>query len=258
MPGTRFFARIRTMQKIKLLSKTPAAASQVFLDFERPEGYGFRAGQFARIGLELPGSEEPLFRAYSIASSPEEKDRLRFLITVVEGGALSPRLALLEPGDEVLLDGNSEGNLLASRIPGGETLWLFGTGSGIAPFLSIIGSPGTWEAWKDVVLVQSVREAKTGAVTKGLQAKDFPGTLTALVTTTRETGTAELSGRIPALIESGGLERFTGRTISPEKARVMLCGNPDFVAATRAVLKARGIVSPRFGRPGTLLAENFF
>lgn len=202
-----------------------------------------------------------MIRGYSIASAPENPV-LEFFITEVEGGALSPRICALEPGDEVLLDGDAEGALTPSRIPGGDTLWLLATGSGLSPFASIIRSSAVWDAWKDIVLVESVRKIEEAALARelvlSLPADRRPKLI---VTTTREEDPArqgDLTGRIPDLLKSGALEKAAGREITPEKSRLMLCGNPDFIADARATLKARGIVSPRFGKPGQLVVENFW
>lgn len=251
----------QVMQTIKLLSRRQAAPTLWVLQFERPEGFDFKPGQFARLGLADPQGGEPVIRGYSIASTPEAPV-LEFFITEVPGGRLSPRICALNPGDEVLLDGGAEGALTPSRIPGGKTLWLLATGSGLSPFASILRSASVWESWRDIVLVESVRRIEEAALARGLVASLPEGRRPQLiVTTTRETDPAragDLSGRIPALVESGDLERAADRTITPEDARVMLCGNPDFIAATRAVLKTRGLVSPRFGKPGQLVVENFW
>lgn len=247
------------MQITTLTSKRRAAPNLFVLEFTRPEGWSFEAGQFARIGLPVEGAD-PLMRAYSVASAPEE-NVLRFLVTRVEGGALSPRLTDLEPGETALLEGVAEGNLLPGRIPGGETLWLFATGSGLSPFLSMLRSKSLWKTRKDVVLVLSVRNFEDAAVARELVDTAFPGEFTLVVSTTREEEDGrrgDLSGRIPALLESGELEAHVGKNITPETSRVLLCGNPDFITATRAVFKERGIVSPRFGKPGQLVAENFW
>ncbi|MFQ8814652.1 MAG: FAD-binding oxidoreductase [Sutterella wadsworthensis] len=143
------------MQTVKLTSRREVAPAVYELLFTRPEGWTFEAGQFARIGLAADG-DEPVFRAYSIAGSPKAEG-LRFLVKSVEGGALSPRLCALNPGDEVLLDGEAQGNLLPARIPGGDTVWMLATGSGLAPFIAMTGDEGTLGAWKKHILVIGAR-----------------------------------------------------------------------------------------------------
>ena len=218
------------MQTIKLLSRRKAAPTLFVLEFERPADYSFRAGQFARLGMEL------------------------------EPGAA--KITALEPGQSVLLDGPAEGSLTPDRIPGGSTLWLLATGSGLSPFASMLRSEAFWAAWKDVVLVLSVRQIEEAVLARELVAAlPLERRPKLIVTTTRETDPArfgDLTGRIPTLIASGALEAAAERQITPEESRVLLCGNPDFIAAARAELKLRGLVSPRFGKPGQLVVENFW
>lgn len=249
------------MQTIELLENRRAADRLHVLRFAKPEGFVFEAGQFARLGLANGDGAEPTFRAYSIASAPADPT-LDFFVTNVENGELSPRITALKAGEKVLLDGEAQGNLLPGRIPGGETLWLLATGSGLSPFASILNDPKTWEGWQDVVLVLSVRKAEDAVLARELAQKRFHGhAARVFVTATREDNPdapVELRGRIPALIASGELEQTVGAALTPEKARVLLCGSPDFIADARAELKKRGIVSPRFGKPGQLVAENFW
>ena len=236
------------MQTIILREKRVVAPKLTELTFERPSDWPFEAGQFARLGLAVDG--HPVMRAYSIASAPNE-DVLRFLVTEVPEGSLSPRLHELEPGAEVLLEGNAEGNLRPARVAGGKTLWLLATGSGLAPFLSIVHDPATWQTWEDVVIVESVRTLEEAAPARELMEETFPGELTVVVATTREEEEerrGDLSGRIT----------HVGKRITPEDARVILCGNPEFIESARAILKERGLTSPRFGKPGQLLVESFW
>ena len=226
------------MQTIILREKRVVAPKLTELTFERPSDWPFEAGQFARLGLAVDG--HPVMRAYSIASAPNE-ETLRFLVTEVPEGSLSPRLHELEPGAEVLLEGNAEGNLRPARVAGGKTLWLLATGSGLAPFLSIVHDPATWQTWEDVVIVESVRTLEEAAPARELMEETFPGELTVVVATTREEEEerrGDLSGRITQLLTSGELEEHVGKRITPEDARVILCGNPEFIEAGRAYAEA--------------------
>ena len=174
----------------------------------------------------------------------------------VEGGALSPRLCALNPGDEVLLDGEAQGNLLPARIPGGDTVWMLATGSGLAPFIAMTGDEGTLGAWEKHILVIGARTREEVDRLAAYAESEARIPLTILTAASREAG--ELTGRIPALIESGALEAKAGAAFTPESARLLLCGNPDFIRETRALMKARGIVSPRLGKPGQLLVESLW
>lgn len=255
------------MQTLRLIERRALTPRQHLLRFAKPEGFAFKPGQFIRLGL--PDQEKPgdfIWRGYSIASAPADAT-LDFLITSVLGGKLSPRLVALEPGSEALLDGGAEGALTPERIPGGRTLWLLATGSGLSPFVSILKDPNACAAWDDVVLVLSARTRLDAAPARMLAAGELGALpegrrLTVYLALTREADIrpeeGEFSGRIPALIESGVLEAASARRFTPEDARVLLCGNPGFIDETRKALKARGIVSPRFGKPGQLVVENFW
>ena len=183
------------MQTVKLTSRREVAPAVYELLFTRPEGWTFDAGQFARIGLATDG-DEPVFRAYSIAGSPKAEG-LRFLVKSVEGGALSPRLCALNPGDEVLLDGEAQGNLLPARIPGGDTVWMLATGSGLAPFIAMTGDEGTLGAWKKHILVIGARTREEVDRLAAYAESEARIPLTILMAASREAG--ELTGRIPAL-----------------------------------------------------------
>lgn len=238
------------MTTLKLLANRPVSPSMHELVFERPEGFTFRAGQFIRIG------REGLFRAYSIASG-EAEAVVRLLVTNVENGALSPILCAMEPGETVESEGEPDGHLDPARIPGGDTLWLVATGSGVSPFLSMIRTGRIWREWKDVVLVMGVRTLEDASAARELLDEELPGPFTLACATTRDVS-GELSGRIPALLETGELEAHVGRRLDVDAARVLLCGNPGFIRETRAMLKTRGLVAPRFGKPGQLLVEQFW
>ena len=242
-------------QFIRLLEKHAVTESLFELVFERPEGWDFEPGQFARLGVEIPGEAEPQFRAYSIASSPSEND-LRFLVKVITGGLVSPKLAALEPGQGVVLEGRAEGNLLPARIPGGSTMWYFATGAGLAPFLSIMKHNAETKCEeREEILVVGARTVKEVEGLVELARRHSP-TCRVFGAATREEH--ELQGRLPLLLETGRLEEHAGRKISKEDSRVMLCGNPECIKAVRAHFKARGIVSPRFGAPGQLLVESLW
>lgn len=242
------------MQTLTLLSRRPVSDSLTVLEFNRPEGWDYACGQFARLGLDL-GGEEPVFRAYSLASAPSE-NVLRFLVKTVTGGTLSPRLAALEPGDTVLLDGNAEGNLFADRIAGGTTLWMLATGAGLAPFMAYFKEKNAIARFSRIHVVIGARTVKDAEALADLVRPLADDRVSIITTVTREDHT--LTGRITDLIDSGRLEDAAQCPLCPEQGRYMLCGNPAFVQDTRNLLKARGIVSPRFGKPGQLIVETLW
>lgn len=238
------------MQRLTLLSNTVIADGLYELSFEKPADLTFKAGQFARLGLESEGAA-PVFRAYSIASAPEADD-IRFLVKCVTDGQLSPRLTAMKPGDTVLLDGAPDGNLMPARIPGGDALWLIVTGSGLAPFLAMLENDTTKD-WAAVYVVIGCRTVEEAEGLKALTLKRTTRPVTVLTATTRET--SKLTGRLPDLFEAGQLEKAADTQIDAESSRVLLCGNPGFTKSMRAHLKTRDMVSPRFGKPGQVLVE---
>lgn len=242
------------MQTITLLEKEALTDSLFHVRFSRPEHWDYQAGQFARIGLDI-GSTEPVFRAYSMSSNPTEAT-LDFLIKRVEGGILSPKLTDLPVGAPVLLDGNAEGNLLPSRIPGGDTMWFFATGAGLAPFLSLLKDPTALNEWSTIVLALSARTVKEANALADAAIATHNPKLRVIAATTREA--SPLEGRLPGLIEAGRIEALAEHALTTDSARVMLCGNPDFIKEMRALLKTRDLVSPRFGKPGQLLVESLW
>ena len=241
------------MQKITLINRREVAPALFELCFTRPDNWGYDAGQFARIGMTL--EEGDVFRAYSIASAPESST-LDFLVKSVTDGALSPKLCALNPGDTVMLDGDAQGNLLPARIAGNSDVWMMATGSGLAPFLSMLADPKALAMFSRRLLVIG---ARTRAETDQLAAyarEKAKVDVEILPVASREEG--PLTGRLPTLIESGALEAAAHTTFTPDQSRILLCGNPDFIRATRAIFKAKGIVSPRLGKPGQLLVESLW
>jgi ferredoxin--NADP+ reductase len=241
------------MLSAALIDRREAAPGHFLLTIERPEGWAFRAGQFARLGLEVGG--EPVFRAYSIASAPSDGKTLAFLIKAQPGGTLSPRITALPEGSAVLIDGPAQGSFGPRRIPGGEAIWLFATGPGLAPFLSLLKDREALSAWREVrcVVGASYRAQADALAALAAEAGEGLAGFSVMSAASREPG--PLTGRLTALLKDGELERAAGRAAAKETDRVMLCGNEDFVADMRAIFKERGIVSPRLGRPGELVAE---
>jgi len=233
----------------------------------RPEGFAFVPGQFARLGLEVPdegGATRVVSRAYSMVSTPAE-DELEFYLIVIPGGEFSSRLASLPLGAEVLVERVPYGFLTADRFPGGRDLWLLATGTGLSAYLSIARDAATWAQWDRIVLVHSVRSAAEltyrdliDQIAADPRWGGAPGkSLHYLPIVTRESG-AWLSQRIPEAIASGDLEKAVGFPLDAEASRVMICGNPDMVKATRATLAERGFKAPRRGNPGNLVVENYW
>ncbi|HJS78095.1 MAG TPA: ferredoxin--NADP reductase [Burkholderiales bacterium] len=220
----------------------------------RVEGPGlkFEAGQFVRIGIE-----PTLVRAFSFVNPPEDPV-LEFYGVVVPHGPLSPRLARLEKGDVLQVASNPAGFLVLSEVPDAEALWLVSSGTGIAPFLSILRTQTPWRRFRNVVLVHAVRYAREFAykdlITTILQHR--PG-FRYVTFVSREAASGSLAGRIPAAIRDGRLEAAAGVALSL-RSHVMLCGNPQMLKDATAALAERGMRKHRRRNPGHIAVESFW
>ena len=211
----------------------------------------FRAGQFVRIALDIEG--ERVARAFSFVNTPHD-EVLEFYGVIVPEGPLSPRLAKLVPGDALYVAPNPAGFLVLSEVPDAETLWLISTGTGLAPFLSILRTDEPWRRFKNVVVVHAVRRASE-LVYREVIAKT-PARYVSMVS--REAAPGSLAGRIPAAISDGRLEDAAGLKLLPDRSHVMLCGNPDMLKDTQAVLVGRGMRKHRRRTPGHITVESFW
>lgn len=212
----------------------------------------FEAGQFVRIALDIDG--ERVARPFSMVNAPDDPV-LEFYGIVVPEGPLSPRLARLEAGDALYVAPNPAGFLVLSELPDAETLWLMSTGTGIAPFISILRAGAVWKRFRNVVLVHGVRHARELIYQEEL--KSFRS-LRYVPFVTRETAPHALQGRIPAALRDGRLEAAAGVTVAPESSQIMLCGNPEMLKDTQAVLMERGLRKHRRRTPGQITVESFW
>ncbi|MBY8935537.1 ferredoxin--NADP reductase [Pseudomonas fluorescens] len=246
-----------------LLDVKPLTPSLFTLRTTRDPGFRFRAGQFARLGVVKPDGST-VWRAYSMVSSPFD-EHLEFFSIVVPGGEFTSELSRLEVGDTLLVDRQAFGYLTLDRFVDGRDLWLLSTGTGVAPFLSILQDFEVWERFARIILVYSVREARELAyqsLIAGLAQRDYLAEhihkLQFIPTVTRESHPGALAGRITTLIENGELERAAGVELSAEHSRVMLCGNPQMIDDTRALLKKRHMSLSLTRRPGQVAVENYW
>ncbi len=229
----------------------------------RDPGFRFTAGQFARLGVRKP-SGCIVWRAYSMVSAPHD-EFLDFFSIVVPDGEFTSELSRLAVGDELLVDKQAFGFLTLDRFPDGRDLWLLATGTGVAPFLSILQDFEAWQRFERIILVYSVREARELAYQQliaELPQRDYleglGSKLLYLPVVTREQIRGALHGRITTLIENGELERAADLQLTPEHSRIMLCGNPQMIEDTRAVLKARDLNLAMTRRPGQVAVENYW
>lgn len=212
----------------------------------------FEAGQFVRIALEVNG--ERIARPFSMVNAPDDPV-LEFYGVIVPEGPLSPRLARLSPGDTLYVAPRPAGFLVLSELPDAESLWLVSTGTGIAPFISILRAGQVWRRFRHVVLVHAVRHARELAYRDELQAMPR---LRYVTFVSREAAAGSLAGRIPAAVRDGRLEAAAGLALSAESSQVMLCGNPDMLKDTTAALVERGMRKHRRRAPGHITTESFW
>jgi len=217
----------------------------------------FEAGQFVKLALDVEG--ERVARPFSFVNPPAAPV-LEFYGVIVPDGPLSPRLARLSAGDALFLSPNPSGFLVLSELPDAQTLWLLSTGTGIAPFLSILESDSVWQRYQNVVLVHAVRRAEELTYRATLdRVRERRGERLRIVSVvSRELAPDALAGRIPAAIIDGRLAAAAGCALSAETSQVMLCGNPDMVRDATGALKGIGMRKHRRRSPGQITAENFW
>ncbi|WP_127598461.1 ferredoxin--NADP reductase [Nitratireductor alexandrii] len=229
----------------------------------RPQSFRFRSGEFVMIGL--PNAEKPVFRAYSIAS-PAWDEELEFYSIKVPNGPLTSELQKIVPGDTVLLRQKSTGTLVNDALSPAKRLYMIATGTGIAPFASLIRDPDTYEKFDEIVLTNTCRDVAELAygdeLIAALRADPLIGELVAgrvryYPTTTREDG--ERTGRITTLIESGKLFSDLGvAPFDPASDRVMICGSLDMIRDVKALVEKSGLVEGSNAAPADFVVERAF
>ena len=229
----------------------------------RDPSFRFRSGEFTMIGIPVDG--KPLMRAYSVASASYE-DELEFFSIKVQDGPLTSRLQHLKAGDPVMVSRKPTGTLVLDNLAPGKHLYLLGTGTGLAPFLSIIKDPETYERFEKVIVVHGVRYvndlAYSEIISDVLPADEFIGEFVAeqliyYPTVTREPFRNQ--GRITTLMETGKLFSDIGLPpMSMADDRFMLCGSPQMIADVRALLDSRGYTEGNHGEQGHFVIEKAF
>lgn len=229
----------------------------------RDAGFRFNNGQFAMLGLLVDG--RPLLRAYSIASA-NHADCLEFLSIKVEGGPLTSRLKNIKPGDQIVLGRKTTGTLVLDHLLPGKRLYLLATGTGLAPFLSIIRDPFTYEQYEKVVLVHGVRHAAELAyrdyITQTLPADEYLGDyvkeqLLYYPTVTREA--FHNQGRITTALQDGRLQdAFDLPPLDSATDRVMICGSTAMLQDLSVLVEGKGFIEGNASLPGTYVVERAF
>lgn len=231
----------------------------------RPSTFRFRSGEFVMIGL--PGEKKPILRAYSIAS-PSFADELEFLSIKVADGPLTSRLQHIKAGDQILLGKKPTGTLVLDAVRPGKRLFLFGTGTGLAPFLSVARDPDAYANFEQVVVGHGVREVSELAYRDLFTTQIFEDPLVGdearqqLVyypTVTREP--FERQGRFTDLISSSRIFRDMGleqARFDPEHDRIMLCGSMAFIKDMAAICEGQDLKEGSNAEPGDYVLERAF
>ena len=229
----------------------------------RNQGFRFKNGHFTMIGLEQEG--KPLMRAYSLASANYE-DELEFFSIKVANGPLTSRLQHIKPGDTLLISRKPTGTLLISDVHPGKVLYLLSTGTGLAPFLSIVKDPETYERFEHVVVVHGVREVADLAYAdyfrKELPQHEYLGEQISrqmhyVPVVSREP--FAMQGRVTTLLENGTIPRALGLAeLNPETDRAMICGSPAMLRQLKELLEARGFMEGNTTKPGDFVVERAF
>ncbi|MFZ2308362.1 MAG: ferredoxin--NADP reductase [Rhodoferax sp.] len=224
----------------------------------------FSNGHFTMIGLPQENGK-PILRAYSIVSANYE-DHLEFLSIKVPDGPLTSRLQHIQVGDTVIVGHKPTGTLVIDYLLPGRNLYLFGSGTGLAPFMSVVRDPDTYDKFDKVILVHGVRLVAELAyhdyLTQELPRHEFLGEIVKAKMLYYPTVTREAyqhQGRITTLIESGQLQQDLGLSeLDPAQDRAMLCGGPPLLRDLRAILEKRGFVEGSTSKPGSYVVERAF
>ncbi len=278
------------VQRVKVLTVTTWTPTLFSFTVSRPAAFRFSAGQFVRLGVnpsrlayhrnnrdhqvnqgnqdlaQQPVPDEDIFRAYSIVSSPYD-DSIEFFSIVIADGAFTSQLQHLQRGDELLLTMTPFGFLTLARYqaPMPKDLWLLATGTGVAPFLSMLQDMQTWERYEHIILAYSARSQSELAYVDKIHSlsADFaslvqhPAKFTFLPIVTRESMDGALNKRLPALLTSGELETAANQRLTVDSTHIMLCGNPQMVDDTKETLKTLGLTMNRSG-VGNIAVENYW
>jgi ferredoxin--NADP+ reductase len=233
----------------------------------RPASFRFRSGEFVMIGLPSDDGKKPIMRAYSIAS-PNWAEELEFLSIAVPDGPLTSRLVNIQPGDTVLLGKKPVGTLVHDALKPGKRLWLMGTGTGLAPWLSVARDYETYDKFEQVIVCHGVREVNElcyrDLFETDIHQDELIGEMaqTQLVyypTVTREDFVRQ--GRLTTLIETGQIFRDNGleqTKFDPATDRIMLCGSMEMIKDLAHICEAHGLTEGSNAEPGDFVLERAF
>ena len=253
-----------TKDAVKVLSVTHWTDRLFHFEVERPASFRFRSGEFVMIGL-LNEKGKPLLRAYSIAA-PFWSEVLAFYSIKVQDGPLTSRLQHIQAGEYIIMTKKPVGTLVLDALLPGKRLYMIATGTGIAPFASLIRDPEVYEQYDEVILTHTCREAAElaygAALVEETKEDELIGEMAQeklryYPTTTREK--SPKIGRITDLIKSGELSQdLAVPDLNPETDRVMICGSMGLNNDVKAIIEEKGFEEGANSKPGTYVLEKAF
>lgn len=217
----------------------------------------FEAGQFVKIALKVNGEE--IARPYSIVNPPDIRP-LEFYCVEVPNGPLTSHLAKLCAGDEILVAPRAHGFLTLNELPIAKHLWMMATGTGVGPFISILGTDKLWQRYEQVILVYAVRSLSELSYQERIAQilARHTSKFSFIPFISQEDSGVALSGRVPQAIIDGRLESRAEIEISSGNSQIMLCGNPQMVKDTSNILIGRGLKKHHRFNPGQITVENYW
>lgn len=240
----------------------------------RPDGGeipAFHPGQFVRLGVprgpasqlaSRPGRIRLVRRAYSIASSPLEKDALEFFVVRIEAGQLTPRLWAIDPGGRLWMDDEAKGEFSLEVAPPDADLVMVSTGTGIAPFVSMLRTYRGQQRWRRLVVIYGVRYAADLGYRAEFEAaaREDPSIIFIPLTTREcvDSSWTGLRGRVQTALEPHTYQRLAGAPLDPARCHVFLCGNPDMIDTVQSSLESRGFATDSRAGPGNIHFERYW
>ena len=217
----------------------------------------FQPGQVTRLALDIDGVR--VGRPYSFVNPPAMRPLDFYFITVADG-PLSNAMVKLGRGGGIYIAPRAAGVFTLERVMAGEDLWLLSTGTALGPFLSMLRTDAPWQRFARIVLVHAVRQRQELTYTDVIESlvSRYPRQFQMIPFVSREVVDFALEGRVPDAVTDGRLESRAGFTLAPARSRVMICGNPDMVRDTTAVLEARGFMRNLRQQPGQISTEDYW
>lgn len=217
----------------------------------------FQPGQFVNLGIIIEGKR--IKRAYSIGSAPGEP--LEFFIVEVDNGALTPRVLARDVGETVLVNPRPAGFFTLKWVADARDLWLISSGTGLAPYISMLRTEEPWQRFERIIVLHGVRYAAQLGYADELRkhAAERPGKLVYVPVVSREPDAeGVVHGRVTSALSNGDLERICGRLPDPALDHAMLCGNPAMLDDMQALLEERGLMINRRKKPGQITVERYW